>query len=75
MLLETFISVCKDFFMLLASTFSQLIGSLFQMDLFVKDGVYVISVGDILFAVIGAILIFGFLFGSILSFFGIQKGE
>lgn len=75
MLLETFVSVCKDFFMLLLNCFSQIIGSLFQMDVFIKSGIggYDITVGHILFVFIGALMIFGFLFGSILSWFGVNK--
>jgi len=69
MLISTFISICKDFFMLILSCISMAIGSLFSMPLFFDGSSYVISVGQILLALLLFNVIFGFIFSSLISHF------
>ena len=70
MVLSTFVDMCKDFFMLIMSCISMAINSLFSMPLFFDGSNYVISVGQVLLALIVFNIIFGFIFVVIKNFIG-----
>lgn len=70
MLISTFVSMLKDYVMLLLSVVSSLINTLFNMPIFWDGTSYVISVGHIVFAFISFSVLFGFIFGVISSKFG-----
>ena len=70
MLLSTFINFCKDMFLLILSCISMAINSLFSMPLFWDGSTYVISVGQILLAIIIFNIIFMFIFSVIKGHFG-----
>lgn len=70
MLLSTFVNFCKDIFLLILSCISVAINSLFSMPLFWDGSSYIISVGQLLLALIVFNIIFGFIFSVIKGHFG-----
>ena len=67
MLISTFIDICKDMFFMILNVFNNILNALFSMNVFWDGSTYIISVGEILFALVFFSIIFGFLISSIID--------